>query len=239
MWVALAVSSLAAVVTLAGILTVRWREQWVRRHRAGLTALAAAILLTISFLHLVPKAFEAGGHDSGAGLLAGFLLLYLVSRLVTAFGGGAAAPERTFGFLALFAIGFHSFLDGLLFAIGFAQDPATGFIIAPGMVLHEFVEGALVYKLLLFGGFRRGQAFWLALAAAGLTTPLGVLVSWPLIVGLQAQMTGLLIAFAAGALIYVGGSHLLPHSDERQRSHAPAFLAGVGLAVLIVLLNHR
>lgn len=237
MWLALAASLLGAAVTIGGILAVRLRGEWVQAHRASFTALAAGILLTVSFVHLIPEAFEQGATSAGAGLLAGFLFLYLVTRIVLAVEGSSAPEHRALGVVALIGIGFHSFVDGVLFSIGFSIDAATGLIIAPGMILHEFVEGILIYKLLLFGGFAPKRALFLAIAAAALTTPLGVLLSWPLIVQLQAQMAASLMAAAAGSLIYVGGSHLLPQSEERGH-HPLALLAGVALAVLIVLLKH-
>lgn len=238
MWLALAVSLIGAAVTICGIFAVRLREQWVQAKRASFTALAAGILLTVSFLHLIPEAFDKGTvATTGAGLLGGFLFLYLVTRVVMAAGATTLRRERALGVVALVGIAFHSFVDGVLFSVGFSIDAATGLIIAPGMILHEFVEGILVYQLLLFGAVSRTRALFLAIAAAALTTPLGVLLSWPLIVQLQAQLTALLIAAAAGSLVYVGGSHLLPQSEEREH-HALAFLAGVALAVLIVVLRH-
>jgi zinc and cadmium transporter len=238
MWLALAVSLAAAMVTVAGILAVRMREGWVQRHRAMLTAFAAGILLAIAFLHLIPDAFEENGGQAAAGLIGGFLILYLVGRLVISSAGGSYGPEQRLGLAALIAIGFHSFVDGVLFSIGFSVSATTGFLIAPGMILHEFVEGILVYKLLLFGGFRRVRALWLSIAAAALTTPLGVLVSWPLISELQAHAAAMLIAGAAGSLIYVGGSHLLPLAEENEGPQTTGFLAGVALGILIVLLKH-
>lgn len=238
MWLALSVSLVAAAVTVGGILAVRARERWVQSHRAMLTAFAAAILLTISFLHLIPEAFEENAMQAGAGLGAGFLVLYLVSRVTVLATGGSHRPEHSLGVVALIAIGFHSFVDGVLFSIGFSVNAATGFVIAPGMILHEFVEGVLVYKLLLFGGFRRRRALLLAILAAALTSPLGVLASWPLIAQLQSEVTGILIAAAAGCLIYVGGSHLLPQAEEQQGRQTAPFLGGVALGIFIVLLQH-
>lgn len=239
MWLALAVSVVGAVVTIGGIFAVRLREDWVQAHRAMLTAFAAGVLLTVSFLHLIPEAFEENTAAAGTGLLGGFLFLYLVTRLALAAAAASISGERALGVAALVGIGFHSFVDGILFSIGFSIDERTGLIIAPGMILHEFIEGALIYKLLLFGGFQRGRALLLAITAGALTTPLGVVVSWPLVVELRSTMAALLMAGAAGSLIYVGGSHLLPQSEEERRHHPAALVAGVALAIVIVLLKNH
>lgn len=238
MWLPLAVSLVAAAVTVAGILAVRMREHWVQEHRAMLTAFAAGILLAIAFLHLIPDAFEDNGGQAAAGLAAGFLVLYLIGRLVVLATGNSNGRAHSLGLVALTAIGFHSFVDGVLFSIGFSIDTTTGFLIAPGIILHEFVEGIVVYKLLLFGGFRRQRALALAILAAAVTTPLGVLVSWPLVAEIQPGDSALLLAGAAGSLIYVGGSHLLPQSEEQKGHQTAGFLAGAAIGILIVLLKH-
>jgi len=63
--------------------------------------------------------------------------------------------------------------------------------------------------------------FWTALltslAAAAASTPVGVLVSWPMVSAIDPPTLGLLLALSAGALVYVGATHLLP---RRSRSIA-------------------
>jgi zinc transporter ZupT len=53
----------------------------------------------------------------------------------------------------MIGIGFHSFIDGLVYSITFTVSIFTGMLAAIGMVLHEFPEGIITYLLLLRGGF--------------------------------------------------------------------------------------
>jgi zinc and cadmium transporter len=225
-------------MTMAGILAVRMREKWVQQHRAMLTAFAAGILLSIAFLHLIPDAFEEGAGQATAGLFAGFLAFYLVGRILAWATSGSNGTQYRLGLVAVIAIGFHSFIDGVILSIGFSVNTATGFFIAPGMILHEFVEGIVVYNLLLFGGLSRQRALLLAIFAAALTNPLGVLVSWPLIAQLEPAVAAMLIGGAAGSLIYVGAAHLLPQAEKDQGAQSAGFLAGAALGVVIALLKH-
>ena len=76
----------------------------------------------------------------------------------------------------------------------------------------------------------------LAFLAAGLTTPLGTLVSFPMVNSLDEQVLGALLALSAGALVYVGATHLLPRADQEPRKYSVVALGGgVLVAVLIVL----
>lgn len=55
----------------------------------------------------------------------------------------------------------------------------AGVLAALEMVLHEFPEGIITYVLLTRSGFTDRQALVLSLAAASLSTPAGMIVSWP------------------------------------------------------------
>lgn len=104
------------------------------------------------------------------------------------------------------------------------------------MVLHEFPEGIVTYTLLVRSGITEGRSFVLAFVAAALTTPFGTLVSYPFVSRIDPPLLGLLLALSAGALIYVGATHLLPRAEREPRKFSFAALAaGVLVALGIVL----
>jgi ZIP family zinc transporter/zinc and cadmium transporter len=104
------------------------------------------------------------------------------------------------------------------------------------MVLHEFPEGIITYLLLLRGGFSEKISLVLALLAASLTTPLGMLVSYPYISQIDKPFLGTLLSLSAGALVYVGATHLLPQAEKEHRKYSLLALgAGILVAVIIVL----
>jgi zinc transporter ZupT len=103
------------------------------------------------------------------------------------------------------------------------------------MVLHEFPEGIVTYSLLLRGGFSARRSLLLAILAASLTTPLGTAVSYPFVAQIERVFLGDLLAVSAGALIYVGATHLLPQTEkEPRRFFIAALAAGILVAVGIV-----
>lgn len=56
MWLALAVSTAGALVTLAGVLAVRRREEWARQHKIWFVSFAAGILIALGMvLHKFPE----------------------------------------------------------------------------------------------------------------------------------------------------------------------------------------
>jgi zinc transporter ZupT len=135
----------------------------------------------------------------------------------------------------MFGIGFHSFIDGVVYSVAFTVSNYTGAATAIGMVLHEFPEGIVTYVLLLKGGFKARTSFWLAFLAAALTTPLGAISSYSW-VGTQDKIAlGNLLALSAGALFYVGASHLLPMADREPRKYS-FLVVGAGVATAIGII---
>jgi ZIP family zinc transporter/zinc and cadmium transporter len=170
-------------------------------------------------------------------LLSGFLLLHLFNRFITAFVCERGLnPNYGIGLVPMIGIGFHSFIDGFIYSITFTVSIFTGALAATGMVLHEFPEGIITYLLLLRSGFSKRSSWILAFAAASISTPLGMLVSYPYISRIDKPLLGALLSLSAGALVYVGATHLLPQAEKEHRKYSLFALgAGILVAVLIVL----
>ncbi len=235
-WIAFTASVMAAAVTSIGIYAVRRFETWAQRNSTYFLCFAAGVLITASFLHLIPRAFAINPH-APVYLLVGYLFLHLFNRFVTAYVC-ERDPTALFalGLVPMLGIGFHSFIDGFIYSITFSVGVPTGILATTGMVLHEFPEGIITYLLLLRSGFSERAALTLALLAAALSTPLGMLVSYPFISHLDEPLLGALLALSAGALVYVGATHLLPQAErEAKRYSLVALGGGVLLAVLIML----
>jgi ZIP family zinc transporter/zinc and cadmium transporter len=235
-WPALGASLLAALVTAIGIYTIRRFEAWGRRYSIYFVCFAAGVLISVSFLHIIPKSFEMNPH-APAYLLLGFVLLHLFNRFITAFVC-ERAPDSSYGIglIPMLGIGFHSLIDGFVYSITFTVSLFTGALAATGMVLHEFPEGIITYLLLLRGGFTEKTSLILALLAASFTTPLGMLVSYPYISRIDQPLLGSLLAVSSGALVYVGATHLLPQAEREHRKYSLwALGAGILVAVIIVL----
>ena len=235
-WTALGASSLAALVTAIGIYTIRHFEVWGRKYSTYFICFAAGVLISVSFLHIIPKSFEMNAN-APVYLLIGFVFLHLFNRFITAFVCERDPDSRYgIGLVPMFGIGLHSFIDGFIYSITFTVSTFTGALAATGMVLHEFPEGIITYLLLLRGGFSEKTSLILALLAASLTTPLGMLVSYPIISQIDKPLLGALLSLSAGALVYVGATHLLPQAEKEHRKYSLFALgAGILVAVIIVL----
>ena len=74
-----------------------------------------------------------------------------------------------------------------------------------------------------------------AFLAAAATTPLGMLASYPLVSQIGQPALGALLALSAGALVYVGATHLLPRAVQEHRKYSlVALMGGMLVAVIVV-----
>jgi len=238
-WTALGTSMLAALVTSLGIYTIRRFADWGQRNTTYFMCFAAGVLISASFLHIIPKSFVMNPH-SPVWLLVGFLGLHLFNRFLTAFVCEKDPDRRDYviGIVPMLGIGFHSFIDGFIYSIAFTVSILTGYLATMGMVLHEFPEGIITYLLLVRGGFSEGKAVRLAFLAAAASTPLGMLVSYPLISQIDRSTLGALLSLSGGALVYVGATHLLPRAEQEHKEFSLVALAG-GVLVAVIIVTSK
>ena len=238
-WTAFPASLVAAAVTTIGIVVIRRFEGWGRRNAGLFVSFAAGILISVSFLHIVPTSIGMNVH-APAYLLAGYLFMHVFNRFLS--GHVCNRPEtadQAIGLLPMVAIGLHSFIDGVVYSVTFTVSVFTGLLATAGMVLHEFPEGILTYLLLLRGGFSARMSFILAFLAAAVTTPLGMLVSFPVVGTLAPAVLGSLLSLSAGALVYVGATHLLPQAEREPRRYGFVALSGGVLLAVAIVISHR
>jgi len=235
-WPVIAASFLACLVTTIGIYVISKHERWGSEHSTYFMSFAAGVLISVSFMHIIPKSFEMS-DVAPMFLLIGFLGIHLSNRLVRLYVCQEYENVNyAIGIIPMLGIGFHSFIDGVIYSVTFNVSVLTGVLAAIGMVLHEFPEGIVTFVLLERGGFSRRRATAYAFLAAAISTPLGTLVSYPFINRIRRATLGIWLALSAGALVYVGASHLLPAVEqENKRYSIVALAAGVLVAIGIVL----
>lgn len=235
-WTAFSASVVAGVVTTAGIFAIRRFEIWARQNLTYFACFAAGVLIAVSFLHIIPRSF-AMSQQAPIYLFVGYLFMLVFNRFLTAYVcDKPGTAEYALGLVPLAGIGFHSFLDGIVYSVSFSVSMLTGMLVAFGMVLHEFPEGIVTYTLLVRSGFSPRRSFLLAFLAAALTTPVGTLVSYPFVSRIGPSLLGIMLAFSAGSLVYVGATHLLPRAEREPRKFSlVALAAGVFVAIGIIL----
>lgn len=238
---AVVASLLACLTTMIGIYTIRKYEEWGKKSVTYFMCFASGVLISVSFLHIIPESFEmCSGMNVNVApifLLAGYLFIHVTNRFLSGYVcHKLGSIKGSLGPIAALGISLHSFVDGIIYSVTFSVSVFTGTLAAFGMVLHEFPEGVVTFLLLLESGLDKKKSTIYAFLAAAISTPLGTLLSYPLIGNLEESVLGAMLAFSAGALLYVGATHLLPEAEREGKKYSIIALAiGILVAILIIL----
>ncbi|MBI3616353.1 MAG: ZIP family metal transporter [Candidatus Omnitrophica bacterium] len=171
-------------------------------------AFAAGILLSATFFHILPEI----NLKTDAPLLAlGFATFYLLEKFMMIHAcGEPECDTHRIGPIAVLGMALDNITDGGGIAIGFGIRPSLGLAITLAVVFHEIPQGMTSALIMQEAKWSRPRML-LVLALAGLLYPLGALLAGFIPAGLQQKM----LAFIAGAFIYIAAGDLLPEAHRR------------------------
>jgi len=242
----------AGLMTFVGALPVLGMARPSERQQNLLLGFAAGVMLAASFFSLIiPGIAEAeaqGWSRAGAAglivaaILLGALIIHQLNTWVPpldTLGLGplamadAVSHRRIWLFVA--AITLHNLPEGLAVGVSFGSgDLRAGITTAIGIGLQNMPEGLAVAAALTTLGYSRGRAL-LAALATGLVEPVGGLLGVS-IVSISQALLPWGLGFAAGAMIYVVASEIIPQT-QRRRDISGRATAGLmlGLAAMMFL----
>ncbi len=226
---ALSASVLASIGGLVGAVFLVVKESFAKKLSRVMLSFAAGVLLGVTFLDLMPEALKSydGSDRVFTFVFLGVVIFYLIERAVASFHRhehqaidehaetSDEALKRSVP-LIIFGDSLHNFIDGITVAVTFVVSVPLGIATATSVFVHEIPHEIADFTILLRTGMRRSRVFLVNLVAA-LVSPLGTVVAYFFASHIHAIQAPLL-AFAAGNLLYISMTDLLPHlHHERDR----------------------
>jgi zinc and cadmium transporter len=234
-------------VAAAALFAYNARVAWVPM----LISFAIGALLGAAFLDVLPEAIVASGDATATTsiVLAGILGFFVLEKLVLwrhCHIESCEGHEPQFGdhdhgrsgLMILVGDTFHNFVDGVLIAAAFIEDPRLGMVTAVAIVAHEIPQEVGDFLILLHSGYTKARALAYNLLSS-LATLVGGLLAWSALSAVQTAVPTLL-ALAAANMIYVAVADLIPGLHKRAELGATAqqvLLIGAGIGA-IVLTHH-
>lgn len=207
---------------------------------------AAGAVLGVAFFELIPEsihiATEIGAdlHVVSTCIALGFLFYLLVDRVLSLSHHHEEAcenPHHKKSWLRAGSFSLHSLVDGLAIGFSFQADPTLGFVVAIGVLVHDFSDGLnVVSSVLRFGGSKLRAIVWLL--ADCIAPLLGIALSF--VVPLGEHSLGYVLALFAGFFLYLGAADLLPESHHAHPTRMTTIMTfvGAGLMYVAILLAH-
>src|SRR3989338_3382710 len=205
-------------VFLGGVFPLYFR--WVEKSIHLGLAFSAGIMLGVAFLHLMPEAFALAGPKAGMGTLLGFLLLYVMEKVMMVHACQDLQDDcevHHVGIPAFIGLSLHAFTDGLAIGAGSLLSELA-WVIAFAVLLHKLPSAFALTTLLLRAHYRKAKILVLQ-GIFFLTIPLGIMVARFWASGETTPQLGFLLAFAAGTFIHIAFSDILPelHLQHHRR----------------------
>ncbi len=206
-----------------------------------LVGFSVGLLLGVSFLHLIPEASETlDPRTIGATVLAGILLFFALEKVALwrhdhhEQEGHVCHSEQAAGFLIVLGDGLHNFVDGILIAAAFLQDPGLGWATTVAVISHEVPQEVGDFLVLLSSGYSRARALWLNLLSS-LAAVAGGLIGW-LTLNDAAGIVPYVLVLAAASFIYIAVADLVPVLQRQRRpadflSQFALLAAGIGVVL--------
>ena len=215
---------------------------------------AAGVMIAASVWSLLITAIEEAEADgmvgwipAAGGFILGVAFLMLLDYLLPHLHPGAKDPEgmpshmkRTT--LMVFAVTLHNIPEGMAVGLSFALAAQQGgdsalytaaMALAIGIGIQNFPEGAAISLPLRQEGMGRFRSF-LSGSLSGFVEPVfGVLTV--LIAGSIDPLMPWLLAFAAGAMIYVVVEELIPEAHLGEHSNLGTLGVMAGFLVMMIL----
>lgn len=246
---ALLASLMTWALTAAGAALVLFTRRTHPLAMDGMLAFGAGVMLASSYWSLLAPAISLASElgqspalMAAAGfLLGGLLLMCCDAYLSRALPKAAATDSRRRSALLIASITLHNIPEGLAVGVSFGaltalSDPAAisgAWMLALGIGLQNFPEGAAVSLPLRREGMTRGRAFFWG-QASGAVEPLAALAGALLAVHVQAILP-FALAFAAGAMVVVVIAELVPESQRSPRPACMTTATMLGFAVMMLL----
>ena len=143
--------------------------------------------------------------------------------------------------MLVFAVTLHNIPEGMAVGVVYAgylagnmQISAMGALaLAIGIAIQNFPEGAIISMPLRGEGISRRRAFLYG-TASGIVEPIAAFITI-LLTGLVVPILPYLLAFAAGAMIYVVVEELIPESQSGKHTNIGTIGVAFGFVMMMVL----
>lgn len=214
---------------------------------AGVMIAASVWSLLIPAIDMAEEQGVIGWIPAAGGFAIGGLFLFALDHLIPHQHPGSDKPEGLRSHLGkrtmlVFAVTLHNIPEGLAVGLAFAIAANSGgdavtlasaIALAIGIALQNIPEGAAISLPLRQEGLSRGKAFlWGTLSGA--VEPVAAVVG-VLLIGSITGIMPWLLAFAAGAMIYVVVEELIPEAHLGEHSHSGTAGVMVGFIIMMIL----
>jgi len=210
-------------------------------------SIAAGVMIAASFWSLLSPSIEMSENLGmnkiimpTLGFISGGLLLVISDKIFQKKSNTISDKKKRI-FMLIFSITMHNIPEGLAVGVAFGSvmyglEGATilsALGLALGIGIQNFPEGTAVSVPLRREGLSRKKAFFYG-QLSGIVEPIAGVIGALLVLKVRFILP-FLLAFAAGAMIYVVAQELIPESQTNKRKSLISICTLIGFAIMMIL----
>lgn len=239
--------------TLGSAMVFFMRREMNSRIEKLLLGFAAGVMIAASVWSLLIPAIDMMEERQGiawvpaaVGFLGGMAFLLILDSVIPHWHIESGKPEGIDANLKkttmlVLAVTLHNIPEGMSVGVTFAGvligntgiTMAGAFALAVGIAIQNFPEGAIISMPLRSEGTSRLRSFVYG-ALSGIVEPIGAIITIMLAKHIVPALPYLL-AFAAGAMIYVVVEELVPESQAGEHSNIGTVGVAAGFLLMMIL----
>ena len=206
---------------------------------------ASGVMIAASIWSLILPSIEMAEEQgmvsylpATIGFSVGVLFLIFINKIATQIENKCEGKKLN---MLLFSVTLHNIPEGMAVGVGFAGFLAgnTGitlmeaFVLAIGIAIQNIPEGAIISMPLKMEGKNKKEAF-LCGVLSGVVEPIAAIITICL-TNVVVPILPYLLAFAAGAMIFVVVDELVPEINEGDKSQIGMIGLTIGFLVMMIL----
>lgn len=210
----------------------------------GMLGFAAGVMIAASYFSLLAPAIESSESLNinawlvvFVGFFSGGLIIFLFDKLFSKL----LNKKNKRMLMLISSITIHNIPEGMAVGIAFGSifygiDGVTlisAVMLAVGIGLQNFPEGSAVSIPLIREGLSRKKAFFFGQLSA-IVEPIFGVIGAILVIKMRLLLP-FFLSFAAGAMIYVVVSELIPESQSNEKKELMAIFTIIGFSVMMIL----
>ena len=213
---------------------------------SGVMIAASVWSLLIPSIDMATEQKNTPWVPASVGFLLGIVFLLVLDSVIPHLHLESTKPEGIKTKLKkttmmVFAVTLHNIPEGMAVGVSFAGaligntgiTMAGAFALAIGIAIQNLPEGAIISLPLRSEGMSKSKAFLYG-TLSGIVEPIGAIITVLITGTIETILPGLL-AFAAGAMLYVVVEELIPESQNGEHSNIGTIGFAIGFLIMMIL----
>ena len=242
-----------AGTTLGSAMVFFMRKEMNQNVQKLLLGFASGVMIAASVWSLLIPSIDMAEQEgsvawvpAAVGFLLGMGFLLLLDTVTPHLHFTEEKPEGVPSHLKkttmlVLAVTLHNIPEGMAVGVTFAGvlaenttiTMAGAFALSIGIAIQNFPEGAIISMPLKEQGNSKGRSFVYGVLS-GVVEPIGAVITI-LLTGLILPLLPYLLAFAAGAMIYVVVEELIPEAQTGEHSNISTIGVAAGFVLMMIL----